>query len=730
MDKKDILAIVMLAFVAMVLWWPALSTPTSIVAFDDVTSAFYPIRMMSSSGAGWNPFVSSGSPLTADPLTAAFYPVDALLFSLFPAHYAFSIGFWFHTFLAGLFTFLCLRYFGIGKEGGMLAGITFMLSSFVVAHSYAGHYSMISTVAWMPAVLLGVVWALDKRTFASMLIAALPLCMQLLAGHQQVVLYTVILAGLYALAHAIKEAWTKRSIMPAFAPAYIFAGIVIVGVLLAAVQFVPTLELSRHVTRSGGISYDFATTYSLPWHNLATIVAPDTFGNPVDGNYINEGSYWELALYVGILPLVLALLAFLFMRKDWRVAFFVIVGVIGLALALGKHNPVYWLLWKFIPGFNLFRVPARFGLIWTFAIAVLAGFGLDRLLAPLKEKQQSVLRYCVMACCVGAIIVVLSALAILVFKTQLLAAAFPLVANGYASRGLFEPVDLCGRVEGLIMTVANDLWYAAFFLLLSASVLLWKVLRKKGVATLAILLVIVNLLFYGTSFIVTTPLSDAYAIPAHIAFLQEQPGIWRVYDADGAIPDNYQIVWNVQAVQGYNPLLLKNYVSFIKDINVSERVSPELNLLNARFVASTVPLHNPDLTLLHNSTAYVYGNAAALPRAFLVSALTDTIPTVKDVKGQHITSYTYDTVTIQTDSEAGGVLVLGDISYPGWIARIDGKETPVLTAYDGVRAVTVGAGKHAVVFSFEPRSVSVGLWISMTILLVILVIVTFIYHPP
>ena len=55
------------------------------------------------------------------------------------------------------------------------------------------------------------------------------------------------------------------------------------------------------------------------------------------------------------------------------------IAAIGLALALGRNNPVYLLLAE-MPGFNLFRVPARFLALYSLAMALLAGLGIQALL--------------------------------------------------------------------------------------------------------------------------------------------------------------------------------------------------------------------------------------------------------------------------------------------------------------------------------------------------------------
>ncbi|MCA9883818.1 MAG: YfhO family protein, partial [Anaerolineae bacterium] len=52
---------------------------------------------------------------------------------------------------------------------------------------------------------------------------------------------------------------------------------------------------------------------------------------------------------------------------------------IGLLLAMGRFNPAYWLLAE-LPGFNLFRVPARWMALYSLGMAMLAGLGLQAML--------------------------------------------------------------------------------------------------------------------------------------------------------------------------------------------------------------------------------------------------------------------------------------------------------------------------------------------------------------
>ncbi len=60
----------------------------------------------------------------------------------------------------------------------------------------------------------------------------------------------------------------------------------------------------------------------------------------------------------------------------------VVLAAAGLLLALGGYDPLYYLAWRFVPGFALFRVPARWLALYALGAAMLAGLGLDRLSRP------------------------------------------------------------------------------------------------------------------------------------------------------------------------------------------------------------------------------------------------------------------------------------------------------------------------------------------------------------
>jgi hypothetical protein len=78
-----------------------------------------------------------------------------------------------------------------------------------------------------------------------------------------------------------------------------------------------------------------------------------------------------------------------------------------------------------------------------------------------------------------------------------------------------------------------------------------------------------------------------------------------------------------------------------------------------------------------------------------------------------IVRYEDERVTLEVRAGAPGVLVLTDVFYPGWVARVDGAPAPVYPADYAFRGVVVPAGEHVVEFEYRPASFRLGAAISL-----------------
>jgi hypothetical protein len=59
-----------------------------------------------------------------------------------------------------------------------------------------------------------------------------------------------------------------------------------------------------------------------------------------------------------------------------------------------------------------------------------------------------------------------------------------------------------------------------------------------------------------------------------------------------------------------------------------------------------------------------------------------------------------------------GIIVLADVWDVGWRLVIDGRPSPILRANLLMRGAAVTAGRHTLVYTYEPASVRLGAWVS------------------
>lgn len=95
-----------------------------------------------------------------------------------------------------------------------------------------------------------------------------------------------------------------------------------------------------------------------------------------------------------------------------------------------------------------------------------------------------------------------------------------------------------------------------------------------------------------------------------------------------------------------------------------------------------------------------------------------------------ITHYAPERVEVLVTAATPGVLVLRDTAYPGWRALLDGKPAPLLRADGLFRAVAVPTGMHSVVFEYRPRSLRLGVTVSLAALAGTIGLMLLAFQPP
>jgi hypothetical protein len=715
----------------------------------------------------WNPLVGCGAPLAANYQTAAFYPLNAL-YLLLPAEAALTWTVALHLALAGWGMYRWGRSVKLGCFAALIGALALEGSGFLVAR-VALFPSMALTFAWIGVWLWRGETLVRRRRFGDALWLGLVLGLGLLAGHAQTAFYGGVLLAAYVLFRAVQEARGKmqdaggknsrithhvlRFTFRLLAPVALSLAL---GLAFAAVQLLPTAELMLQSQRSGGVDYDFAMTSSLwPWR-LTTFLAPDFFGNPGYGNYWGYNTYWEDTAYVGLLPLLLAVGAVArrsrgageqdcegTSRQKW---FWTIGAIVALVLALGKNTPVFPLLFRYVPTFDLFQAPARWLAVTTVALAALAGLAAQRwpagrlrqrrgalgivfggalliagLAAPRLVPDERVSTFGAATLRLGVTLVVVGVLILIWQEKSWWRAAV------VASVGL----DLLLFGWPLVPTVDRSLYHgstetAAFLADADAARIYWQAdptLRRTDTAEYRVKFGYLRFNDFGPS----------------------EVGYWWGMRED--LLPNVAMLDGVASANNFDPLLVGPYA----EIAESAMNSPALlRVMGVTHVMSDWPWPEGEpVYATDDATLYrlpdAPGRAWVVPNARRV--LFDKVPTVlsdpefdptfevllgqKSLSENHLSTRPFadsqilslqdgpNRVTIRAVLDAPGYLVLADTWYPGWRATVDGDPAELLRANFGFRAVWLEAGEHSVEMVYRPTSVLAGGVLSLAALVVL-----------
>lgn len=372
MNVRATLGALALFVVFAVLFAPDAATGSGVFWHHDLRHHHYPWRAWAAGvwATGQVPWWASGAgngfPLLAEGEGGFLYPPTMLLFALLPDGLALNWSVLGHQVFAAMGIWAFLRARGLKGVAPIVGGLAYAWSGFLVSHTL--YLGMQNAAAWLGWALLGATPTADGRGRGWLV--ALSIGMMGLAGHPQIAAFLGLGLAVHAMA-TLRGAGRLRWIG--------WAG---VGAIIASPQLLATLELVRFSGRDGGVAPDFARIGAMPIQELVGAVLPYAFGfdrpADIDQTYYHRGTgywgagvnHWEMCFYLGI-PVVLLALAGARRSRGW-----VLAGVIATVLMLG--GPA-WDLVRHLPGFDGFRFPARFALLVTGVVAVLAAQGVERL---------------------------------------------------------------------------------------------------------------------------------------------------------------------------------------------------------------------------------------------------------------------------------------------------------------------------------------------------------------
>jgi hypothetical protein len=381
--------------------------------FRDIFRYHFPMKhvvreaMLSGEFPYWNPLISSGQPLAANPAYELFYPPQWLV--LLPGYVlGFQLHILVHFAIAAAGMFLFLRSLDISLEAALFGSVSFSLGGFLLG--LVNVLPFFFAVSWLPWIVLFARRYI--RTGRGLLMACVTLAMQGLIGEPMTLMQTWLILGGYAVyaANGARASSLKRT-------AAILAG----GTALAAIQLLPAIDHVRDSVRARGFTYDTVTQWSMPPLRPLELFLPHLFGRVSENGllfwggaaYPRAGAPFVLSVYCGVLVAIFFVAGLLMRRRVMR---FAAAGAgLSLLLALGSHTPLFRLLYA--AGVRSLRFPEKFLITTIFIAIVVAALAFDAFVRGDDRVKRHAFR---IACAVAAILLVLT----LFSRLDVYAAAF------------------------------------------------------------------------------------------------------------------------------------------------------------------------------------------------------------------------------------------------------------------------------------------------------------------
>ncbi|HSP15481.1 MAG TPA: hypothetical protein VLV78_12085 [Thermoanaerobaculia bacterium] len=392
MTRRDAAALVLLAGLVTLMFADVLFFGRAFY-FRDVTRFYYPMSkvardiILSGEFPSWNPYLSEGQPLAANPSYAVFYPPNWLL--LLPNfELAFRLHVVLHYYLAAIGIYALLRAWRLRIASAIFGACAYTFGGLLLSLTCLLPY--LFCLAWLP----WLVFFLGRPSRRDTALAAICLAMILLGGEPVTIAQCILIAAL-----SVERRASPRAVL-----------VLIAGLLIASVQIVPAADLLRDSVRSRGFTFQLVQTWSTPPLKAAELFIPEVLGPT--GRH--AAFYWGtavygwldpffLSVYPGLLVAALAVAALFLRRRGWVIVAVAAAG--GFILALGSHTPLLRMLYD-ARIFSSFRYPEKFLILVIVPLTVFAAFAFERLLEGDEKLARVATIIAVVTMCVCALLAV------------------------------------------------------------------------------------------------------------------------------------------------------------------------------------------------------------------------------------------------------------------------------------------------------------------------------------
>ncbi|MDL5048011.1 YfhO family protein [Oscillatoria amoena NRMC-F 0135] len=524
------------------------------------------------------------------------------------------------------------------------------------------------------------------------------------------------------------------------------------------------LVSSATETPTDGLKKDYAFEYSNGILEPMVLMLPNFYGgsssdflvqNPDSKVYqalVNSGdqnitnqlapfsrAYWgpqsnTAPYYGGAIIFFLFIVGIVFADKKF-VWWLLPLSVLAVVLSWGSNFSSFnYLVFDYFPGYNKFRSVTFALLIILFAMPLLGMLGLEKLFDQGLDKENKKKLLVAFAASGGLCLLIL-----------IISGMFSFMREGEADLPAWFTDAL--RADRRSLMRADAL--RSFSFIAAAFIFLYFNLYKKATAGfiaaliffIAIDLIVVDRRYFTKDNYQSKRKNKIEMSPADQQVLNDKD-YYRVLNLSGLMADALTSYYH-NSVGGYHGAKLKRYqdlydsaIYFEIDrlIQSAQEGDPDfenlpvINMLNTRYIFYGQNRAN----VLRNR--YANGSAWFVKKLSVVQSADEEISAVAEIDSKtqavingtefSVQSSTFDldsTASIllvthkpnymkyESNNTANGLAVFSEIYYPkGWVATIDGTETPIMRANYVLRALSIPAGKHTIEFRFNPKPYAVG----------------------
>jgi len=501
--------------------------------------------------------------------------------------------------------------------------------------------------------------------------------------------------------------------------------------------------------------------------------------NDYIGIYEQIGQYWgdqpmtAGPVYVGAFVLMLFVLGLFIVKGPLKWALLA-VTILSILLSWGRNfMPFTDLFLDYVPMYAKFRTVASILVIAEFTIPLLAMLALKKIVDE-PEVMRKKLKYVLIAFGLTGGIALLFALMPKLFFSSFISQS-EMQAMSQIPAEQLTPL-LQNLTEMRVAMFTADCWRSFWIITIgTVCLLLYRYNKMRAELMVGLLTVLclvdmwqINKRYLNDSMFVPKsvreePVQKSTAID-HI--LQDKTLDFRVLNLATNTFNENETSFYLKSIGGYHAAKLRRYQELINayiskemertfsaiaeaqgDMTLvkGDSVCPVLNMLNTKYFilplqgGQTVPVENP----------YTYGNAWLVDKVTYVDNANQELDKIGQINLRHeavadkkfkeqlgesilqdtlsvvrIKSYEPNQVSYEVESSKGGVIVFSEIYYPGWTATVDGVEQELGRVDYVLRALQVKPGKHEIVLSFFPKTITrteTIAYIALVILLLLIV---------